>query len=48
MLMQGDINKILIEVNKVLDVAFNKIEALEARLEALETPKSTKKEKKAA
>jgi hypothetical protein len=32
MLMTGDMNKILIEVNKVLDGAFKRIEALEDRL----------------
>jgi hypothetical protein len=38
MLMTGDMNKILVEVNKVLQVAFNRIEALEDRLMDLEAP----------
>jgi hypothetical protein len=42
MLMTGDMNKILTEVNKVLEVAFNRIEALENRLMELEgTPQLT-------
>jgi hypothetical protein len=36
MLMTGDMNKILVEVNKVLQVAFNRIEALEDRLAEVE------------
>jgi hypothetical protein len=36
MLMTGDMNRILEEVNKVLKVAFNRIEALEDRLMELE------------
>jgi hypothetical protein len=36
MLMTGDMNKILTEVNKVLEVAFNRISALEDRLMELE------------
>jgi hypothetical protein len=38
MLMTGDMNKILTEVNKVLEVAFNRIQALEDRLMELEAP----------
>ena len=38
MLMKGDINKILVEVNVILEGAFKRIEALEDRLSQLETP----------
>jgi hypothetical protein len=38
MLMRGDLNKIIDEMNKVMEVAFNRIEVLEDRLMALETP----------
>jgi hypothetical protein len=48
MLMTGDMNKILTEVNKVLEVAFNRISALEDRLmelEAAPTPEEQLKRK---
>jgi len=51
MLMQGDLNKVLKEVNKILEGAFERIEALEdklMRLEAEKAPKVTKKVNKAA
>jgi hypothetical protein len=38
MLMKGDINKVLAEVNVILEGAFKRIEALEDRLAQLETP----------
>jgi hypothetical protein len=38
MLMTGDMNKILAEVNLVLAGAFKRIEALEDKLMKLETP----------
>jgi hypothetical protein len=36
MLMQGDMNKVIEEVNKVLEVAFNRVAALEDRMAELE------------
>ena len=51
MLMQGDLNKVLKEVNAILEGAFKRIEALEDKLMALETEKAAKvpqKVKKAA
>ena len=55
MLMQGDLNKVLKEVNKILEGAFSRIEALEDRLMRLEgaekatkVPKSVNKAKKVA
>ena len=38
MLMQGDINKVLVQVNEVLATAFKRIEALEDKVQLLETP----------
>jgi hypothetical protein len=38
MLMTGDMNKILAEVNLVLAGAFKRIEALEDRVAVLQTP----------
>ena len=54
MLMQGDLNKVLKEVNIVLEGAFARIEALEDRLMRMEAqkvekvPKAVNKVKKAA
>ena len=51
MLMQGDLNKVLKEVNKVLEGAFQRIEALEDKVMQLQVEKATKcqnKIKKAA
>ena len=36
MLMKGDINKVIQEVNKVLEGAFERIQALEDRIMAIE------------
>jgi len=38
MLVRGDLNKVLEEVNKVLAGAFARIEALEDKMQALENP----------
>ncbi len=38
MMMRGDINKMIVEVNKVMEGAFKRIEALEDRLMGLELP----------
>lgn len=38
MLMQGDMNKVLEQVNRVLAGAFKRIEALEDKMQALENP----------
>jgi hypothetical protein len=43
MLMRGDMNKILEEVNGVLEKAFKRIEDLEDRLGELEKPKTAVK-----
>lgn len=43
MLMRGDLNKIVEQVNQVLEGAFNRIEALENRVMDLENPESTEK-----
>ncbi len=39
MLMTGDLNKVLVEVNKILEGAFKRIEALEDKVMALQAPK---------
>jgi hypothetical protein len=36
MLMQGDMNKVIEEVNRVMEGAFRRIEALEDKVQALE------------
>ena len=41
MLMQGDVNKVLIQVNQILEKAFARIEALEDKVQRLETPGTT-------
>ena len=38
MLVRGDLNKVLEEVNKVLAGAFTRIQALEDKVQALENP----------
>ena len=38
MLMSGDMNKVIKEVNKVLEGAFKRIEALEDRIMLLDPP----------
>jgi hypothetical protein len=38
MLMRGDLNKIIEEMNKVMEGAFNRIQALEDRIMVLEDP----------
>lgn len=38
MLMKGDLNKLMEEVNRVLAGAFKRIEALEDKVQALENP----------
>ena len=38
MLMQGDMNKVLTQVNEILAGAFKRIEALEDKLQAIENP----------
>jgi hypothetical protein len=47
MLLRGDLNKVFEEVNKVLDVAFKRIQDLEDKVYALENPqvKSSPKNK---
>jgi hypothetical protein len=42
MLLRGDLNKVFEEVNKVLDVAFKRIQDLEDKVYALENPKPQK------
>jgi hypothetical protein len=37
MLMQGDMNKVIEEVNRVMEGAFKRIEVLEDKLQQLET-----------
>ena len=41
MLMQGDMNKVLTQVNEILAGAFKRIEALEDKLQAIENPSYT-------
>jgi len=41
--MRGDLNKIIEEVNKVLKTAFDRIETLNARIEAIEDLNKPKK-----
>ena len=43
MLLQGDLNKIIAEVNKVFETSFKRIETLEARLTAMELQSAPKK-----
>ena len=38
MMMKGDLNKVITEVNKVMEGAFERIEALEDRMAVLEPP----------
>ena len=38
MLVRGDLNKVLAEVNKVLEGAFARIQALEDKLQGMENP----------
>jgi len=38
MMMKGDLNKVIMEVNKVMEGAFKRIEALEDRLMGIESP----------
>ena len=47
MLMRGDVNKMMEEVNKVLAGAFKRIEALEDRLMRIESVKTAPKPKQA-
>jgi hypothetical protein len=46
MLMKGDMNKMLVEVNKVLEGAFKRIEALEDKLQELTTKRPVGRPKK--
>ena len=47
MLMRGDMQKIIDHINPVFKTAFDRIEALEKRLEELEKPKAAPKAKAA-
>jgi len=41
MLARGDMNKMIEEVNKVLEGAFKRIQVLEDKVQKLENPKTT-------
>lgn len=43
MLMQGDLNKIIEQVNRILEGSFTRIEALEDKVQALELANAPKK-----